>query len=155
MLHAKDIMTSEVITVPLAMPVEELAALLWEKHISGAPVVDADGVFAGVVTESDLIDQNKRFHIPTVVSILDSVIFLKSAHKIDQEIKKMTGTTVADICSKTPITIGPDTPLDEIATIMAEKGTHTLPVLKDGKLVGVVGKADIISTMRRPGVPAH
>ena len=155
MLQAKYIMTSEVITVPLTMPVEELAALLWEKHISGAPVVDAAGIFAGVVTESDLIDQNKRFHIPTVVSILDSVFFLTSAHKIDQEIKKMTGTTVADICSRAPITIGLDTPLDEIATIMAEKGVHTLPVLADGELVGVVGKTDIIRSMSRIGRPGN
>jgi len=151
MLQAKDIMSREVITVPLAMPVEELAAVLWEKHISGAPVVDAAGVFVGVVTENDLLDQNKRFHIPTVLSILDSVIFLKSPHKLDQEIKKMTGTTVADICCLESVTIGPDTPLDEIATIMSEKGVHTLPVLADGGLVGVVGKSDIIRSMSHSG----
>jgi CBS domain-containing protein len=59
----------------------------------------------------------------------------------------MTGATVGDICSRNPVTIKEETPLDEIASIMSEKKIHTLPVLKDGVLVGVVGKADIIRTL--------
>lgn len=149
MLSAKDIMTKDVVTVSPDLPVEKLASLLWEKRISGVPVIDDDGSVLGVVTESDLIDQTKRFHIPTVVTILDSVIFLDSAEKIKKEINKMTGARVGDICSKKPVTINPDTPADEIASIMAEKGVHTLPVLENGKLVGVVGKADIIRILTK------
>ena len=149
MLTAKDIMTRQVITVPPSMPVEELAALLCEKKISGAPVVDEDNSLVGVVTESDLIDQTKKFHIPTVVSILDSVIFLDKEEKVEKEIRKMTGRMVKDICTSSPHTVSEETPLDELATIMAEKKQHTLPVLKDGKLVGVVGKSDIIRTLIR------
>ena len=149
MLSAKDIMTKDVVTVSPDLPVEKLASLLWEKRISGVPVIDDDGSVLGVVTESDLIDQTKRFHIPTVVTILDSVIFLDSAEKIKKEINKMTGARVGDICSKKPVNINPDTPADEIASIMAEKGVHTLPVLENGKLVGVVGKADIIRILTK------
>jgi CBS domain-containing protein len=147
MLQAKDIMTSEVVTVGMEMGVGELAALLSEKHISGVPVLDDDGGLVGVVTENDLIDQTKQFHIPTVVSILDSVIFLESPHKIDKEIKKMTGTKVADLVSSEPVTVTEESTLAEIATIMAEKGVHTLPVMRGEELVGVVGKSDIIRTM--------
>lgn len=147
MLTAKDIMTSQVITVSPTLPVEQLAALLYEKKISGVPVVDEDNSLFGVVTESDLIDQTKKFHIPTVISILDSVIFLDKEDKVEKEIKKMTGQTVKDICTTSPETITEETRLDEIATIMAEKQQHTLPVLKDGQLVGVVGKSDIIRTL--------
>ncbi len=149
MLLAKDIMAKKLVTVPPELPVESLAGILWENRINGAPVVAKDGSLFGVVTESDLVDQTKRFHIPTVISILDSVIFLDRAKKVEKEISKMTGSTVRDICSQKPITIQEDTPLDEIATIMAEKNVHTLPVLKDGVLVGVVGKADIIRTLAR------
>lgn len=149
MLTAKDIMTKEVITVPLKTPVEKLAAIFCEKKISGAPVVDEDGSLVGVVTESDLIEQTKKFHIPTIVSILDSVIFLDSAKKVEKEINKMTGSTVKDICSKEPVTVSGDTPVDEIATIMAEKNFHTVPVVQDGQLVGVVGKTDIIRTLAK------
>jgi len=149
MLCAKDIMTTEPITVAPEMPVEELAALLWKNHISGAPVLDGDGNLAGVVTENDLIDQTKKFHIPTVVSILDSVIILDNPNKVDKALKKMTGTKVADICTADPLTIGEEATLEEIATIMAEQGVHTLPVMRDGRLVGVVGKSDIIRTLCR------
>ncbi|MFZ5766372.1 MAG: CBS domain-containing protein [Thermodesulfobacteriota bacterium] len=151
MLTAKDIMTTSVITVNPDLAVEELAALLWEHRISGAPVVDAEGALVGVVTESDLIDQTKKIHIPTMISFLDSVIMLESAAKVEKQIGKMTGTTVDDICSKKVVSVKEETPLEEIATIMAEKGLHTIPVVRDGELVGVVGKKDIIKTLARKG----
>lgn len=147
MISAKDIMTKEVISVSPDLVVEKLAEIFWENRISGAPVVDDNGTVIAIVTENDLIDQNKKVHIPTMIAILDSVIMLEKADKIEKEIRKMTGTTVKDICSDTLITVEPETPLDEVATIMAEKQVHTLPVLTDGKLVGVVGKSDIIRTM--------
>ena len=149
MISAKDIMTKEVISVSPDLVVEKLAEIFWENRISGAPVVDDNGSVVAIVTENDLIDQNKKVHIPTMISILDSVIMLEKADKIEKEIRKMTGTTVKDICSDTLITVEPETPLDEVATIMAEKQVHTLPVLTDGKLVGVVGKSDIIKTMAK------
>lgn len=142
-------MTKEVITVSPDLAVEKLAEVFWENRISGAPVVDDDGKVVAIVTESDLIDQSKKVHIPTMISFLDSVIMLEKADKIEKEIRKMTGATVKDICSETLITVSAETTLDELATIMAEKRAHTLPVLADGKLVGVVGKADIIRTMAK------
>ncbi|MEW6594160.1 MAG: CBS domain-containing protein [Thermodesulfobacteriota bacterium] len=149
MQTAKEIMTTTVVTVGPEMPVEQLAALLRDRRISGAPVVDGTGALVGVVTESDLIDQAKKIHIPTAISILDSVIFLESAKGMEREITKMTGVTVADICTKNPLTITEATPLDEIATIMAERRVHTLPVLRGMQLIGVVGKSDVIKTLAR------
>jgi len=147
MLKAKDIMTSEVITVQMETTVNELAEILWKNRISGAPVLDDDGKVVAVVTENDLIDQSKKFHIPTMISLLDSVIFLESSKKTEKEIKKMAGNTVQDICSKELVTVDEETGLDEIATIMANKKVHTLPVLLDDNIVGVIGKSDIIRTM--------
>lgn len=145
MLTAKDIMTKQVITAPKELSVEKLALLLWENKIGGAPVLDSDGNLIGVVTESDLIDQAKNLHIPTVVSILDSFVFLESTQKMDKEIEKMTGRVVGDICAKELVTVNEDASFSEIATIMAEKKIHTLPVLSaDGEMVGVIGKSDLI-----------
>ena len=146
MLTAKDIMTYEVITVEMQTTVKELAEILWKNNIGGAPVLD-DGNVVSVVTESDLIDQNKKLHIPTMINILDSVIFLESSKKTEKEIKKMAGNTVRDICSGELVYVSEDTGLDQIATIMAEKNVHTLPVMRDDKLVGVIGKSDIIRSM--------
>jgi len=151
MLTAKDIMTKNVITVTPDLSVKELAALLLSHKIGGAPVVDADQTLLGVVTESDLIDQSKNVHIPTVISILDSVFFLESPKKMDMEIKKMAGRTVRDICASELVTVTEDTPLSVIATIMSEKKVHTLPVLAGGVLVGVIGKTDLIRAISQGG----
>jgi len=142
-------MTKEIITVTPEMGVAELAELLWEKKIGGAPVVDGQGRLLGVVTESDLIDQSKKVHIPTVLSILDSLIFLENPAKLDQEIKKMTGTKVADIYSTKPVTVEETAPLEELASIMADRRVHTLPVTSQGRLVGVIGKSDLIRVIFR------
>lgn len=147
MQTAKEIMSKEVITVGMKTSVSELADILWKNRISGVPVLDENGNVVSVVTESDLIDQTKKIHIPTMISILDSVIFLESSKKTEKEIKKMAGNTVQDICSMELVSVSEDTGLDEIATIMAEKSVHTLPVIQDGKLVGVIGKSDIIRSM--------
>ena len=147
MLTAKDIMTTEVITVTTETSVRDLADILWKNRISGAPVIDSDDDLVSVVTESDLIDQNKKVHIPKMISILDSVLFLEKPGKMKEDIQKMTGATVRDIMAKELVTVTADTPLDEIATIMAEKNFHTLPVVAGKKLIGVIGKSDIIRTL--------
>lgn len=150
MLTAKDIMTQDIISVTNETPVAELARLLTEHNISGAPVIDEDNKLLAVVTESDLIDQSKKLHIPTVITILDSVFYLENPDKMEAEMKKIAGTKVSEICSGSPKTVSPDTRLDEIATLMAEGNIHTLPVLEDGKLVGIIGKKDIIKTLILP-----
>ncbi len=147
MLKAQDIMTKDVISVTPATTVTELALLLASNNISGAPVLDSSGTLLGVVTESDLIDQKKKIHIPTVVTILDSVFYLENPDKMEKEIKKIAGSKVADIYSKNPRTVNEDTLIDEIATIMSERNIHTLPVMRGDALVGVIGKRDIIKTL--------
>ncbi|MCK4838236.1 MAG: CBS domain-containing protein [Desulfobulbaceae bacterium] len=144
---AKEIMTRKIITVELDLAVSELADLFWENRIGGAPVVDESGKLLGIVTESDLIDQSKKVHIPTIMTILDSMIFLENPAKLDKEMKKMTGTKVKDIYSNEVVTVNEDTPMSELATIMADRRMHTLPVVKDEKIVGVIGKADIIRNL--------
>jgi CBS domain-containing protein len=144
MLTAKDIMTKDVVTVTPDTSIEKLAALLVNNKISGAPVVDTNGALFGMVTENDLISQNKRLHIPTVVSFLDAAIYLESSKKFAEEVRRVTATKVGDICSKKVVTISEETTLTDIATIMDEKKVHVLPVIRDGKVVGIVGKRDVV-----------
>ena len=147
MLKAKDIMSHEVIVVAESDSVRELAVTLITHKINGVPVVDDANQVVGVVTESDLIFQNKKVHIPTAVAILDSFLFLERPNKMDAEMKKIAGSKVSDICSYEIVSVTPETPLDELATLMAEKKVHTLPVLEGGELVGVIGQTDIIRTI--------
>jgi CBS domain-containing protein len=142
-----DVMTRDVITVTPETTLRELASILSEKHINGVPVVDDKGNVLGVVSESDLVNQNKPLHIPTVFVILDSVIPMENPWRLQKEFKRLAATTVGDIYSHPAVSIKPDTDLSEVARIMSERRLYTLPVIEGGKLVGVVGKADIIRSL--------
>lgn len=144
MLKARDIMTTSVLTVTPETTVEELGRLFLDKGISGAPVMDSDKRLYGIVTENDLIRQNRRFHIPTLIRLFDAFIPLEGSSSIEKEIRRMSASKVSEICVKNVIAVDPDTSLQDIATIMSDKGIHLIPVLSDGKLVGIIGKMDMI-----------
>jgi CBS-domain-containing membrane protein len=148
MLTVKDIMTENVITIRPEATVEELARLLIEHRISGVPVVDSENNLLGVVTEKDLINQNKRLHIPTVIRLFDAY-FVLGTGKTEEEIKKMVATTVNEIYIKEVVSVNEENTLQEVATIMSEKSVHTLPVVRDRRVVGIIGKADIVKAMTR------
>jgi CBS domain-containing protein len=116
-------------------------------RIGSVPVVDDKGALIGIVTESDLIEQDKNFHIPTVISLFDWVIYLESEKKFEKELKRMTGQTVGDIYTKEAMTVEPQTTLSEIADLMCDKRIHSLPVVDAGKLVGIVSRIDLIRSM--------
>ncbi len=144
MLKAKDIMSTTVITVTPDTSVEELGRLFIERGVSGVPVVDEKQALVGIVTENDLIRQNERFHIPTLLRIFDAIIPLQGSAAIEAEIRRMSASKVSEICTKKVITVDPETSLQDIATIMSEKGVHLLPVVSSGRLVGIIGKMDVI-----------
>lgn len=147
MLKAKDIMTKDVITVRPETTVRELAALFCERRISSAPVVDESGALLGMVTEGDLVEQDKSLHIPTVVSIFDWVIYLESDKRFEKELQKMTGQTVGEIFTTPARSVSPETPVNEVADIMSREKVHTLPVMDGDRLVGVIGRIDLIRSM--------
>lgn len=150
MKTASEIMSREVFFVGPDMGLGELAALFTEKRVSGFPVVDASGKLVGVVTETDLIHQNERLHIPTTIALFDAVLMLGSSKKVEEELKRMAATTVREIMTPDPATLGTGSTLTEIATVMGEKNAHTLPVVDSaGALVGVVGKLDLIRAMAK------
>ena len=149
MLKAKDILTKNVIKVGKDMLIKDLSERFVRHRVSGFPVVDEKDNLVGVVTEKDLIDQNKSLHMPTVIAIFDAVIYLESDKKFKEEVKRFTGTRVQDIYTPNAITVTLETPLADIASIMADKSIHTLPVVDNDSMVGVIGKIDLIRGMAR------
>ncbi len=140
-------MTTSVITVTPDTSIKELVKVLGEHRINGVPVLDKDSRLVGIVTEADVVDQCKKLHIPSFFNFLDGVIFLENPAHLEQEIKKMAGTTVGDILSAKVKTVAPDTPVQDIATIMAEEHIHTIPVMDGDKLVGIVGRWDVVKSI--------
>lgn len=147
MLKVKDIMTKDVVTVTKETTVMELAGIFAKKHISSLPVVDQDGVLIGIVTETDLVEQDKNLHIPTVISIFDWVIYLESDKKFEKELKKMTGRTVGDIYSADVVTVSPDSSIADVADLLSSKKINALPVVDGNKLAGIVSRIDLIRSM--------
>jgi CBS domain-containing protein len=149
MLKAKDIMTRSVHTVSADTEVEELARLFVETGVSAMPVLDAQGALQGIVTETDLVEQNKPLHIPTVISIFDWVLYLESEKNFREQVEKMTARKVGEICTREVVTCTPETPVAEIAALMVDHKAHLIPVVEGGKVVGVVARLDIIRAMGR------
>lgn len=147
MLKAKDIMTKELIIVSPDTEVTKAAAILLDKHVNGLLVVDKTGRLVGILCQSDLVAQQKRLPVPSFFTLLDSMIPLNSARTFEKEIQKVAATTVAQAMTANPATVDPQTSLIDIATLMVEKGFHTIPVLDHGKLVGVIGKEDVLRTL--------
>ncbi len=150
MLKAKDIMSEELISVIPATPVVEAARILLEKRINGLPVLDETGRLVGIICQSDLVAQQKRFPIPSVFNLLDGLIPISSPKLLEKEMQKIAASRVAEAMSPNPTTVNPETSLEEIATLMVSKGFHTLPVVERGKLVGIIGKEDVLRTLLVP-----
>lgn len=149
MLRARDIMTEEVITISPEASIEDLARLFEKHKISGVPVVEPDGRLVGVITQSDLVKRSRDLELPPALNILDLHLFLETPSGFRRRLEKMLGDTVREVMTPDPITIDPDMPVKEIAALMDRKKVHTLPVVEQGKLVGIVGKMDLIRALAR------
>ena len=149
MILAKDIMTAEVVTVGEDTPISEAARLMTERHISGLPVLNRAGELVGIVCESDIVDQGTELHLPTVINLMGYIVFLESSKKLEKELKKKAGLTCRDIMSAPVKTVGPETPLEDIATLMTKAHMHSIPVVAGRSLVGIVGKKDIVRALAR------
>jgi CBS-domain-containing membrane protein len=150
MLTARDIMTREVVTIGPEASVEDLAKLLESRRISGVPVLDAQGILVGVVTQSDLVQRSRDLDLPPALNILDLHLFLETPSHFQKRLEKLLGNKVKDVMTADPVTVAPETSVNEIARLMSAKGVHTLPVLDAGKLVGIVGKLDLIRGLAGP-----
>jgi len=147
MLTAKDIMKTDVITVSSETEIIYAAKLLLENHINGVPVVDKGGKLAGILCQSDIIAQQKKLPIPSLFSFLDGFISLSSMKNLEKEVQKIAATTVSHAMTPNPVTVRSDTLIEVIAALMVDNNFHTLPVVDEGKLVGIVGKEDVLRTL--------
>lgn len=142
-----EIMTKELITVRKETSIRELAELFVAHRVSSLPVVNESGSLIGIVTESDLVEQSKSLHLPTVISLFDWVIYLESEKTLEKELQKMGGRTVADIYQPDTASISPSASLSEAADLMSGHHTNSVPVVDNRNLVGIVARIDIIRTL--------
>jgi len=142
-----DVMTRDVITVTPDMGVKQFAELMREKGIGGAPVVDPEGRLLGIVTEGDLMALDADLHFPHYIQFLDSVIYLESAKKFEERVRKAVAATVAGIMTEHVHTVSPGDPVRKAATLMSEHRFDRVPVVDGGKVVGIVGRHDVLRAL--------
>jgi CBS-domain-containing membrane protein len=147
-IKVSDIMTTELVTFSPNDEITKATKILLEKRFNGAPVIDSTGKLVGILCQSDLIAQQKNLPIPTIFTILDGFIPLTSMKHFEKEVEKIAATLVSHAMTPDPVTVSPDTQIEEVAKLMVDKKFHTLPVVDDnGNIIGIIGKHDILKTL--------
>jgi CBS domain-containing protein len=141
---AADLMDPNPPSVRPETRVGDVARLLLERHLSGVPVVSETGEVLGVVTQADLVSRHAYVHFPFYLNILGGVIPLTSTRHFREEMRRVIGRTAADVMTTDPCVVAEDTDLREVATRMAEDGADPVVVVRDGRLAGLLTRADLV-----------
>lgn len=146
-MKAKDIMTKNVITVHKSATIKEIAKALVDNAISGVPVVDDDGALVGIVSEGDLLHKESIPKTPEYVNVLGAIVFFSGLQRFNTDFKKLLAEQAANIMTDRVITVYEEEEIEEIAQLMLEHGIKRIPVLKNGKIVGIVSRADLVKLL--------
>jgi CBS domain-containing protein len=143
-MKIQEIMSSDVVTVSEQTPLKEVAEVLAERRISGVPVLDEDGFVVGVVSEADILFKERG------PSTRGGVFgWLLDRYGFEGQLK-LEATTAGEAMSAPALTIEPQRPLAEAAHLMLDRRVNRLPVVDQGRLVGIVTRADLVRAFARP-----
>jgi CBS domain-containing protein len=148
-LLARDIMTSPVITARPETTIRDLAALMTTHRISGIPVVTAEHQLVGIVTEGDLLYKEvvpKPQEPPAAVRRLP----IRAIVEAHEHARKAEGTRAYELMTSPVLTVTETATVHEIAEVMVHHGINRVVVLRAGRVVGIVSRADVLKAFRRP-----
>lgn len=150
-MKARDLMTTSLVVVPPETPVAGVAELLASRGISAVPVTNAEGALLGLVTEGDLIRrlaEEKRGPLGWFLGLFGD------SRKLAERFAKAHGARAEDVMTRGLVTVGEDASADDIARLMEKHQIRRVPVLRDGKLIGIVSRADLLRAVLAPPAPA-
>ena len=148
---ARDVMTTDVVTFAVHEPITEAMQRLVDNGVDAGPVLDDAGKVVGMLSTGDLIVQESQLHYPTVINILSGLFELPSAKKrFEHELEQAVAVDVEDAMSPDPVTCGPDDSVEVVATLMHDNDISRVPVVEDGRLVGIVARGDILRAIITP-----
>ncbi len=145
MMNVRDVMSTSVVSVRPSTALKEVAELLVDRRISGVPVVDEDGVVLGVVTEGDFVIKGQTRE----TARQRRFAWLLDGSPAAAEVAKVSATNAGEAMTAPAITIGPAATISEAARQMTERRVNRLPVVEDGRLVGIVSRADVVRVYAR------
>jgi CBS-domain-containing membrane protein len=139
-MYARDVMTTDVISVGPETTIGEIAALLIQRRISAVPVID-DGAIIGIVSEGDLM---RRPETETEGAPSPWLSLFTGPGVVPDRFSKAHGTTAREVMTRNVVTVAPDTPLDEVARLLETKRIKRVPVVENGRLVGILSRANLL-----------
>ena len=140
-MQASDIMTTDVVTVGPSTAVRQIADLLLKRHISAVPVVDSDSRVLGIVSEGDLM---RRAESGTEAHPSWWLRAFSDNRDLLKTYIKAHGKTAEQVMTRNPVTISEDTPLNKIASLLEKHRIKRVPVVLDGRIVGIVSRANLL-----------
>jgi CBS domain-containing protein len=143
-MKARDVMVSPVITVGPAASVQEAAKLMLDHRVSALPVLDEQGRLVGIVSEGDLLH---RAEAQTERRLSWWLRLIAADDTLAQDYIRAHARRVGDVMTREVITASPETPLDEIALLLEKNGIKRVPIVQDGRLVGIVSRANLIQAV--------
>jgi CBS domain-containing protein len=145
----REIMDASPETVAPDTPIEDVVRVLRENELPGVPVVDGEGRCVGIITEADLVlpDDDGDLHIPHYINLFGGTVFLEPLGRFEKRLRKAFASKAADMMTRDPVTVAPDTSAREAGRIIHEAGHNRLPVVEDGRLVGVVTRVDVLGAL--------
>ncbi len=139
-IKARDIMTEDVEVIKEDTPISQFAHLMLRARVGGYPIVGKDGKVVGIVTLTDLF-----ILIDKMVKQKDSEFISGKEESMHDKIKRLKDKPIRGIMSKNVITITPSTTLVEIIEAVVKWNIHTFPVMENNKLVGIIGRHDVLN----------
>jgi len=148
MFKAKDIMNAKPEHCQLETPIAEIIQRFADDGLDHMLVLDDDSLLRGLITESNLIEQQASLHVPTAMMIFDMVVPL-GVDKFEHEIARLQALTGEEIMQADINTVAPDAELDEIAALMSDNHAHHLPVIDKNSVVGIINNRDVIRALAK------
>jgi CBS domain-containing protein len=142
-MNVRDMMTFPAPTVQSDTRVTEVARLILQSGSDGVVVVDAAGNLQGLVTEDDLVAKHARVHAPRYLGILGGVFPIDTG-RMREELRHVLAVTAGEIMSRNPVTIGPETSVEDAASIIIDAEAVPLVVMEADTVIGVVSHSDVI-----------
>ncbi len=143
-MQAKDVMTTPVVTVKPETTISEIARLLLERGISAVPVVDENERLLGIVSEGDLM---RRPESGTQRRPSWWLALFSDSREEAREYVKSHGLHARDVMTRDVITVGEDASLQQIAALLEKHRIKRVPVVRDGKVVGIVSRANLLQAL--------
>lgn len=147
MTKVRDIMTKNVIACQADTSIKEAARLMFLNGLTGLPVLDKQDKLVGIITEYDLMRIEDHLHLPVTFAFLGSIVALDNplnGDEVEKQLKQLAATKVSDLMTKEVKTIGPDASIEDVAELFLHKKVNPVPVVENGKLVGIISRADVV-----------